>query len=1112
MRAAIVICTSRFEASEFQRIPDAPRSASLLGSYLSHPDFGGFDRVEIIADETKETTLEKLGATNAELPPHSFLFVHIISHVVGNSTGAMLAATDSDPEQIRSSDSASSFISTTELAEILCNQRAPNIAISIDTCLADTFQSELCKEITFLEKNLHQLNHRKKRLQFIVADENSKSSYSDDSGCAFTNELFFLLITSEISSRSSRFELSSMNEPRLRYKSKFLRFNYYSNYDDTSFIMGRTPNQNLTLPPATIRRLFSHSSQEKRSSISELKGHARLGNVARLRVIKSYLSLFDSAPQELHSNETSEALLELNRVVNGADAPGAAARSGASVIVYATRSWSSAFVLARELRQSGRKTIMFDLEFSREYEYRDIDLSEVISNSTDVYLILDDEWDLRVDTRLPELCDILESKPHETAGWIACPSFLQNASNAIRVPKGFNKVSLCELVEETNMSYIDIGDLDQAVFFDCLEANESLLRKEVRPDFSQSEDISEMFDGPPRSPSFLVFKCGGKFTLVVTDGQTQVDPTRLRPDHLPILSAELASEEDLRMLGLTRGHVGAVIPDHNHLLERVVVDGTIFFQFLLFPTSNIQVPFVQDGVGYKRKCTVSSFVRTLVQFYGTSKILYSNVSKTKRFNDEYLISLLKSHGVFTRFAPTPSNGLHLGNIRTAVVSYLFSLCNSETSRFHVRFDDTNPKQRDNQEEKARILEDLSWVGLPVNAQYSQSNSEARAAYELVGNLLEDSGIVVNDAASKVKRVDIDAVPHNFAYWLDLKRGPQFIHRVPTASSRGEELDYSIDWGDGYYKYKFAGVVDDVALNSLVIRDERQDDSLFTARQSIILGSVRHVLANPRTPRQRRLCEDVRNLAKHPKQFQGLKKKTKGRRPFPFPAPPLYLHVPRVCDGSGRVLSKRNCPSEFLVSTIKSDALVFPETIIAWVASTLGERFRKGLGLADNQGFEQFVARVGIKGFFEVCRDRIDFMELLDGQDGKDIRLRSMRRSDLIVLKHLPPGRFSDHFELFWRSQSLDRVGIDVGNLRHIYRYRMFFAGSYQIAELLHNILRLVLSGETEAALARCDEFLAMESHPRIACEELRELLFGQIAGPPVDVLINCSKPILQLNR
>src|SRR4029078_8110849 len=64
--------------------------------------------------------------------------------------------------------------------------------------------------------------------------------------------------------------------------------------------------------------------------------------------------------------------------------------------------------------------------------------------------------------------------------------------------------------------------------------------------------------------------------------------------------------------------------------------------------------------------------------------------------------------VVTRFAPSPTGRLHVGNIRTALHNFLFARKNGGT--FILRIDDTD-RERSTAEFDQAIRDDLDWLGL-----------------------------------------------------------------------------------------------------------------------------------------------------------------------------------------------------------------------------------------------------------------------------------------------------------------------------------------------------------------------------------------------------------------
>jgi glutamyl-tRNA synthetase len=73
--------------------------------------------------------------------------------------------------------------------------------------------------------------------------------------------------------------------------------------------------------------------------------------------------------------------------------------------------------------------------------------------------------------------------------------------------------------------------------------------------------------------------------------------------------------------------------------------------------------------------------------------------------------------VVTRFAPSPTGRLHVGNIRTALHNFLFAKKNGGT--FILRIDDTD-RERSTAEFDQAIRDDLGWLGLDPDRTVRQS--------------------------------------------------------------------------------------------------------------------------------------------------------------------------------------------------------------------------------------------------------------------------------------------------------------------------------------------------------------------------------------------------------
>ena len=74
--------------------------------------------------------------------------------------------------------------------------------------------------------------------------------------------------------------------------------------------------------------------------------------------------------------------------------------------------------------------------------------------------------------------------------------------------------------------------------------------------------------------------------------------------------------------------------------------------------------------------------------------------------------------VITRFAPSPTGLIHLGNIRTALINWLFARVNN--GKFILRIDDTDA-ERSTKEYADKIKHDLEWLGINYDETFDQSS-------------------------------------------------------------------------------------------------------------------------------------------------------------------------------------------------------------------------------------------------------------------------------------------------------------------------------------------------------------------------------------------------------
>jgi len=92
--------------------------------------------------------------------------------------------------------------------------------------------------------------------------------------------------------------------------------------------------------------------------------------------------------------------------------------------------------------------------------------------------------------------------------------------------------------------------------------------------------------------------------------------------------------------------------------------------------------------------------------------------------------------VITRFAPSPTGHLHVGNIRTALHNWMWAA--KKNGRFILRIDDTDA-ERSREEYVEGIRADLAWLGIHPDMEYRQS--ERGALYDAGFERLHAAGRV-----------------------------------------------------------------------------------------------------------------------------------------------------------------------------------------------------------------------------------------------------------------------------------------------------------------------------------------------------------------------------------
>jgi len=215
--------------------------------------------------------------------------------------------------------------------------------------------------------------------------------------------------------------------------------------------------------------------------------------------------------------------------------------------------------------------------------------------------------------------------------------------------------------------------------------------------------------------------------------------------------------------------------------------------------------------------------------------------------------------VVTRFAPSPTGFLHIGNARTGLFSWLYA--RHHGGKALLRIEDTD-KARSTQEAIDVILDGLQWLGLDWDEEaYFQSHFEQRHAE--VANLLIDRGaayrcyLTPEELKSRREKAQAERRPFRLeSEWRDCTdagpEGAPFVVRLKAprdgetviedlvqgrvAVANAELDDFVLLRSDGSPTYMLAVVVDDHDMG--VTHIIRGDDHLNNAfRQLAIVRAM-----------------------------------------------------------------------------------------------------------------------------------------------------------------------------------------------------------------------------------------------------------------------------------
>ena len=168
----------------------------------------------------------------------------------------------------------------------------------------------------------------------------------------------------------------------------------------------------------------------------------------------------------------------------------------------------------------------------------------------------------------------------------------------------------------------------------------------------------------------------------------------------------------------------------------------------------------------------------------------------------------------TRFAPSPTGYIHVGNLRTALMNYL--IARKAGGTFILRIDDTDP-ERSKEEYVDAIKQDMEWLGLHWDRVERQSERLDRYA----------------EAADRLREMGRFYEAWETPTELDLKRKkqlnmgkPPVYDRAALALSDDDKARLRVERGQGVWRFKLDqeriewadGILGDISIDAASVSD------------------------------------------------------------------------------------------------------------------------------------------------------------------------------------------------------------------------------------------------------------------------------------------------------
>ena len=304
----------------------------------------------------------------------------------------------------------------------------------------------------------------------------------------------------------------------------------------------------------------------------------------------------------------------------------------------------------------------------------------------------------------------------------------------------------------------------------------------------------------------------------------------------------------------------------------------------------------------------------------------------------------------TRFAPSPTGKVHIGNIRAAIYNWLFA--RHAGGEFLLRLEDTD-LERSTPEAVQTVLESMRWLGLDWDGEAFYQSTQRAHHLALAEELLKKGAAYREDKGGTGKgECILFRMPGRDITYVDAVKG--------ELTKKAEDLrDFVIVRSDGSPVFHLANVADDITMG------------------------VTHVIRGD---------DHVENTFKHIALYEAL-----------GATPPVFAHLPMIVNAQGKPYSKRDGDAyvgEFREKGFLPEALFNSLALLGWspgndlevmsreemVEAFTLERVRSAPSQLDPAKLlwmnGEHLKRLGVDAVAKGCREAMERAGLLpEGTDG-----------------------------------------------------------------------------------------------------------------------------------